>query len=417
MATTARTPDRTQGALLIALFQWLVYVTHGIDRTVMYVLLQPISREFGLFNTEIGLVAGAAYIVPYAIAGIPIGALGDRLSRTRLLALLIAVWSVATLAASLATGLGGLILARAAVGAAEGGAPAIMLALVADAVPAQRRAPLVGLLMTGPFIGLLIGSLAGGAVAGQLGWRPALWVAGAPGLLLALLIATILREPERGRFDTGPAEAPPSPRQAVKLLTDDRTRLLIFGALAISAVAPLALGAWMPIYLMRGFHVSIASAGREIGLALGLLGALGTLAGGAIAARSAEFDSRRLLLSAAAAVAIAIPAGIVALVATAVMPAVIALGIWAFVASLYIAPSYSAFIATVPIRARSTLVAAIAVSANLIGAAGPQLVGWASDRLPAATPANGLRYALLLCLVALPLQALALFAAARRQDG
>jgi len=64
----------------------LVYAIHALDRTVINVLIEPIRVEFGVSDSALGFLTGAAHSIPFAFAALPIGALIDRVRRDRLLA-------------------------------------------------------------------------------------------------------------------------------------------------------------------------------------------------------------------------------------------------------------------------------------------------------------------------------------------
>lgn len=64
------------------------------------------------------VLAGFAYAVPFAVAGIPLGMLIDRVNRVRLLAVLLAIWSGLTALCALASGFWWLLVARIGVGVA-----------------------------------------------------------------------------------------------------------------------------------------------------------------------------------------------------------------------------------------------------------------------------------------------------------
>src|SRR3546814_15511511 len=95
------------------------------DRTLISVLAEPIKAEFGLSDGQLGLLTGLAFAISYSIAGIPLGLLGDRVRRTRLLASLVTTWSGLTFLSGIAPFAATLALARIVAGArAAGTAPA-----------------------------------------------------------------------------------------------------------------------------------------------------------------------------------------------------------------------------------------------------------------------------------------------------
>jgi len=89
-----------------------VYMVHHLDRVAIALLLEPIGREFRLSDSARGLLAGMGYAIPFAIAGIPLGLLIDRVNRVKLLATLLCVWSGLTALCAVASGFGWLLAAR-----------------------------------------------------------------------------------------------------------------------------------------------------------------------------------------------------------------------------------------------------------------------------------------------------------------
>src|SRR3546814_3734385 len=68
----------------------------NIDRSILSILVEPIKREYGLSDTQIGTLTGLAFAVPLSLVIIPIGVLADRVNRIRLVSILMLVWSSLT---------------------------------------------------------------------------------------------------------------------------------------------------------------------------------------------------------------------------------------------------------------------------------------------------------------------------------
>ena len=389
----------------------VVLILHHVDRNVLLVLLEPIRREFGLSDMQLGALSGIAYALPFALAGIPLGALADRLNRSRLLSTLLAVWSVFTAFAGWSRSYAALLVARAAVGAAESGAPPTMLSLIADAYSTRSRPAALSLLFAGPLIGLLLGSLIGGAAAAAFGWRGALWTVAAPGIAMAAVVWRTLPEPTRGRFD-GPdalgghdtrdgAQAPrhasvPTVQVLQFVLRHAAIRAVALGMSAASIVS-IGIASWIPALLMRDHRLPVQTAGADTALAVGLSGGLGALVTAWIAARYGQGRPDRLLRMCAVGLLLSIPAGVAGALATSVPGTVTNLALWALASTLYIGPGHSLYLGWVPSRMRGSLGAIIIVGCNLLGTGiGPQLTGLASDLLRRSGDARSLAHALAL---------------------
>ena len=103
---------------------------HGIDRAIIGLVLQPVGQEFGLTGAQLGLLAGVAYGVPFALAAIPFGYAVDRYNSKTLMTFALSAWSAATALCGAVTGFWTMLAGRAAVGVAEaGGSPTGMVTI------------------------------------------------------------------------------------------------------------------------------------------------------------------------------------------------------------------------------------------------------------------------------------------------
>ncbi|MGO9512685.1 MAG: MFS transporter [Steroidobacteraceae bacterium] len=151
-------------------------------------MLEPIKHDLRLTDTELGALSGFAFGVFYAIAGIPIGILADRIERRRIIALAVGVWSLMTASCGLTTSFWQLFAARVAVGAAESGGPPASISLITDLYTRRSRASAIALYMSGSSVALVLAYAMGSWVASRWGWRAGFLAAGVPGLILALLV-------------------------------------------------------------------------------------------------------------------------------------------------------------------------------------------------------------------------------------
>jgi predicted MFS family arabinose efflux permease len=391
-ASTARR-NYTLGVVL------LVFVVHHVDRNILLLLMEPIRKEFGLNDSSLGLLSGIAYALPFALAGVPLGALADRVVRTRMVAILVILWSLCTAAAGLARNFAWLLVTRAAIGAAESGAPPALVSLLSDTYPPKSRAGAMSILFMGPFVGLLAGSVFGGMAAKAFGWRGALLIAAVPGFLVALLILLTVREPERGSLDPEAGRSDPAVpvREVVAFMWRHvPVRNTVLGMVSASIVS-IGFGSWIPATLMRVHGLPVAQAGLMTALAAGLPGALGSIAAGWIATRFAGGDNCRLLKLCALAVGIAAPLGALGAWSNSLPLALLGFTLWAFTNTMYIGPGHSSYVGSVAPRLRGTLSALVIVTCNLIGASlGPQFVGSMSDLLRSFGDVNPLPHALAL---------------------
>lgn len=375
-ATVAQSPaSETKPRWLALLLLCLVYTIHSIDRTSFNVLLEPISREFLLSDRDLGLIAGFVYVVPFALASIPLGILVDRTNRKNLVAVILACWSSATMLAGLATGFVSLATARAAVGAAEAGTPPTCLSLLADLFPVSLRPTAVSIFYIGAPLGVLIGSTLAGGISHAFGWRVALMALGLPGVILAIFVVIFFKEPTRTvQLD----ETSGTLRSAFTWMRQPAV-LLAVAALIVASMVVLGAGTWIAIFLVRTHHVSIAKVGGVVGLILGLGGIVGSLAGGILARRLAAGRDAFLPVISGTALILAAPFLMAALLAPSYSAAVLTLVPFGILSAAYYGPAYGLCLNLAPAKIRGRVVSIIFILTNVVGGGlGPYLVGTAS---------------------------------------
>jgi MFS family permease len=206
----------------------LVCTLNYVDRVAIGVFGEAIKNELRLSDGQLGLLAGAAFIIFYAVLGLPMGHLADRFGRKWLMSGCLALWSLMTAAAGFAHGFNQLMLARILVGVGESGCTPTAHSWLSDAFPASKRAMALSMYATGVPIGIIVGTIGGGWVAGQLGWRAGLFAVGLPGVALA---ARRGRRPPAGGLQNDDDDAG---RQSSVLERDDRGR--VFGGRPVQSL-------------------------------------------------------------------------------------------------------------------------------------------------------------------------------------
>ncbi|MCZ8131999.1 MAG: MFS transporter [Steroidobacteraceae bacterium] len=292
-------PDRTAGsgyAWYATFVLMLAYTLSYIDRQILSLLVEPIKADFGVTDTQIGLLQGAAFAIFYTLAGIPMGRLADRGDRRKIIAYGVAFWSLATALCGITKNYWQLFLARVGVGIGEAALGPAAYSMLADYFEPAKRGRALGFYSMGVYLGIGLAMIIGAQVVtaladdpplvvpgiGELGaWHLTFLIVGLPGVLLALWVWTLREPPRRGAG----AAAPEVPlREALAFLRANRAT---FGAhfLGFSMVTLLfnAVVFWMAPYLMRVHGLAPAEFGITLGLILAIGGAIGIYAGGAFA--------------------------------------------------------------------------------------------------------------------------------------
>ena len=265
------TDRRANYALAVLTF---INLFNYIDRWVVAVVVEPIRRDLGLSDTQMGFVA-ASFIVVYMAASPVFGILGDRKARPPLIAIGVAIWSLATGLAGFARGFWSLFLTRSTVGIGEAAYGTIAPPLLADQFPIEKRGRVLAVFFAAIPIGSALGYVLGGLADKQFGWRAAFWIVGFPGLFLSLLVL-LVKDPPRGQHDEASEKASGS---YLGLLRNTHYMLAVLGYAAYT-FALGGLGFWMPAFLERARGMSRADATITFGAIVIVTGFLGTFIGG-----------------------------------------------------------------------------------------------------------------------------------------
>ncbi|HCL48497.1 MAG TPA: MFS transporter, partial [Rhodobiaceae bacterium] len=163
----------------------LAFTLSMCDRMILSVLFPDIKAEFGLSDTELGLLGGISFALFYATMGVPIARLSDQYSRKIIIITSLVIFSLMTAFSGLAAGFISLLVLRIGVGIGEAGVGPARHSIIADYFPPKRRAFAMAILMLGGSLGMILGFVGGGIIAEAYNWRVAMVSVGLPGLLLA----------------------------------------------------------------------------------------------------------------------------------------------------------------------------------------------------------------------------------------
>lgn len=403
----AQSPARGRSVLLFLLLMFLVSSLNMADRQLIGIAAQPIKREFGLSDTMIGLLGGTAFALVYPPLGLPLAWVADRFNRRNLLAWCLAWWSAATMLCGVVTAPLGLLLSRIGVAAGEAGYAPTSHSLIADTIAPERRSSAFAVLVAGISAGTFIAMVGGGWLTQHYGWRTAFIAIGAPGVLVAILVRLLVREPARTTMPGG------SPWPAYKrLLGSAPFRWCVAGS-ALHLMVTYGL-IWAVPWLERSHGIGPAQAGLLLGTIGAAAGLIGSLAGGAIGDRLAQSDRRWLGWWPAVTVLAAAAFGVPALLTQSLTLALLGLAAATFLNALYQPSTYALVQGVAGPGERASAAALMIFIQNLIGLGlGPACVGFASDLLTPEFGADALGIALAGLFLVNGLSAAAFYCAGR----
>ncbi len=256
---------------------FLINTVNFFDRLIIGAVGEPIRREFELSDTSLGLLS-TAFTLLYAFVGIPFGRLADRLPRKQILAAGVFAWSLLTFASGFARNFTQIFLLRLGVGVGEASCAPAATSLISDLFPPDKRARAMSIFMLGLPIGIALSFAISGWVAANYGWRTAFFVAGVPGILLAVA-ALFIREPHRSTAPTVASTTTFSWAPFREVLSSWTMFWLILSG-AIHNFSLYALSSFMTPYLMRFHDLDIRDANIIAMLVNGVFTLPGLILGG-----------------------------------------------------------------------------------------------------------------------------------------
>lgn len=422
MAGTTEAEKASGYRWIVLLVLTLAHSCHIMDRMVVSIVMEPVRHEFALTDTQLGLISSLGYGLFYGAAVLPMGMLIDRSVRKNALAIILALWSAMTAVCGLATSWIMLLVSRCLVGLAESGGSPAGLSLLSDYFPPRERSTAVGLWYLSSAIGSIVTFIVGGMVAAAYGWRVAFYMAGVPGIVMALTVFLVIKEPRRGArddvvaiaFDAPPPEKLSFSHSLAEIGARPAAVHILLGVL-LTAAAISSYSTWSISFLVRQHSLSLSQAGLTVGLTSGLLGALGGAFFGWLADRSSRRDARanpwRSGMIAAGTSLAATFLGIASLLTPATVPALALVACYAFFFNSYNGPANGLLLIVVPAQVRGFTIALLQLGATLLGfGVAPFVVGRLSDMIGGS---NSLGWALSIMLLCHPVAALHFALAAR----
>lgn len=374
---TSRYPYYVLGVL------FCVNVLNLADRQVVYILFPLLKTDLQLTDTQLGALGALPFALFYSFMGIPLGWLADRWHRIRLITIGLTIWSGLTALSGMTRGFWSLFVVRVGVGIGESSCAPAGQTILSDYFPPAKRSTILAIFNCGVPIGHGLGLYLGGYIAQHWGWRSAFYLLGIPGLLFALLVAT-LREPVRGQMEEHRQPAPSAnSRNAVRqLLAAIRTSPALrwhLAGMALIGFAANGIAIWLPTFLVRVRGMSVETAGEISGLSAIVAGLFGTFLGGVLADRwlARRKNARMFILAVRNLLVIPFLFGMLFIPSPALLITVIVVG--SCVSAVWFGPASAVMHDLVAPEIRSMAVAVYVLVINLAAGASPIIVGKLTD--------------------------------------
>jgi MFS family permease len=252
-----------------------------------------------------GLVLGC-FKWTYAILSPFGGYIADRVSRKHVIGLSLLIWSAVTWWTGHVTTFHQLVAARAIMGVSEAFYIPAALALIADFHPGLTRSRAVGVHQAGIYVGQILGGFAGYvADSPDYGWRWAFTTCGMIGVIYAMPLFALLRNPDRSVQEVAPQAAG---RGVVRGLLGNRNFILLVLYFTLPAIAGWVVRDWMPDILKEKFNLGQGKAGVSAILFVQIASLVGVVVGGTLADRWTRYTPRGRIYTSAIGMALFLPA-------------------------------------------------------------------------------------------------------------
>jgi MFS family permease len=373
----------------------LVLGLSQIDRNILSLLVGPIKHDLKLSDGQVGLLLGFSFLCIYFFTSLPLSRLSDSKSRNVMIAIGVAVWSVATAVCGLAQNFLQLFAARAFVGAGESVNGPATYSLLADNFPRDKLPRAMSILNVGFMIGTSFSLVAGGLIIGALAhahpslplvgplktWQLVFMVIGLPGLLVSALMLTV-KEPARRGVGGAAASGKAAPLSELGLFLWRNRRFWGCMQLSVFIDGIILYGAqnWRPEFFRRTFHWSSAQMGVSFGAASLIATVAAIVVGPLLYERLNRWRADGTMLAAFIAKAVGIPLVIGGWLAPDPWLAVVSASAGTGVA-LIATPAMVAAMQTVTpnnMRAQVNSLGLVLLSA-VAGAVGPYVIGVVTD--------------------------------------
>ena len=352
------------------------------DRQIPAAIMEPLRKEWRLNDSTMGWLS-TAFTLFYAVIGVPLGRLADSWTRTRLLGLGVAVWSLLTAASGFTWNYWSLFITRLGVGVGEATCAPAANSVIGDLYPPTQRARALSFFMLGLPVGLFLSFWLSGRIAHAYGWRSAFFLPLLPGLILAGLSLKI-REPQRGAAELTENAGRCRKGSPYALILGLPTMMWIIASGALHNFNMYASNTFMVAFLSRYHHQELKDATFTAAVVLGAVGVIGLVAGGWAADRVGKLRTGGRVLVAAFALLLATPCVYFAIEQPrgSIKIFMLLMGSGSLLMFVYYAGVYAAIQEVIEPALRGTAMALYFCAMYVFGASfGPPITGWLSDHL------------------------------------
>ena len=392
-------------AMGLLLFLTVLNILNMVDRTLIASFGPQIIADLNLTDSQFGALTGFIFVFFYAIMGLFMGALADRLHRPRLIAAGLLLWSVLTAVSGATKTFVQIGLARLFIGVGESTMTPSAMSMISDLFPQRQRGTAAGLYYLGVPLGAGGAFIVAGVLGPMIGWRNCFYLLGGIGIVLAGVLYMV-KDPVRGAMEPAVDQNAPKVKEVIgwrETLPEIFAVIRANPALAWTMVGavflhiPLGDGNFVMVWMERERGFELAEIQSLYGLIYIIFGTAGTFLGGFLSDwYKSRWKGGRIRFLAILMLLVA-PLTLAFRFTSPESPMFfIALAFALFSVSSFYGPAFSTVQDLTPVRLRGLMTALLLVACNLVGMGiGALMTGFISDLLAAAQVFEPLTKALL----------------------
>jgi MFS family permease len=359
---------------------WSICFFNYADRQAIFSVFPVIKTEMHLSDPQLGII-GSAFMWVYAASAPLAGLVADRFSRKGLILGGLVFWSVVTLCTAFCHEYWQLVAVRAIEGLGESFYFPASMSLISDYHGSATRSRAMSIHQSSVYAGTIAGGSLAGYMGQHYGWRSSFYMFGWGGIVLALVLIALLREPKRGAADVVVAAPTRGIGESLRgVFGHPMTPVLIGVFVGANFVASVFL-TWLPSFLVRKFAMNLTMAGFSSTAYLQISSVLGVLAGGLLADRLVKRRPEGRMITQALGLLCGVPFILMTGLTTTVLTVIAAMIGFGFFKGLYDANIWASLYDVVRPAHRATAVGLMNAIGWLGGGLAPLAIGIMSERI------------------------------------
>jgi MFS family permease len=375
----------------------VIYSLNFLDRTVITILIDPIKHDYHLSDKVMGFISGFGFVIMYSILAAPVARWADRGNRRSIITWGLVIWSGMTALGGVARNAVQLTLSRFGVGIGEAAGTAPSASMISDLFRGEQRSTAMSVYQLGPVIGGFLGFFVGGWVNHYYGWHHAFFVAGIPGLLVALIFLLTVKEPARGSSEKKKVStSQQNLRETFRFMWKQRCYMLLLVGFCFTTFTQFGFGTWTAPFLGRIHHLNTKEIGTYAGTVRAIAGLVGTLGGGYLSDWAAtHWDMRWKIYVSGICSILAFPGVLLFVFSQSLFWCIVGFTIVSAMSPVHVGPIVAATHSTVKVGMRAFSTSIIYLISELIGLGlGPFLIGVFNDHYRLRLGEEVIRYSM-----------------------